>query len=137
MSGDTPRGQDGPQGSGFWGEGSVRITLASLSQLQKLPGVQGIQAAGPGRPGQGCTLHGRSCLRKPPGPARGSGVGDCPRRWVHHCYKYCSPLQSDSPAPCLEGAPPGPAGGALVQTGPLHGVPQGQCLSWREQGLGQ
>ena len=78
------------------------------------------------------------CSRVATGISWGSLCGlKGPRRWVHHCYKYCSPLQSDSPAPCLEGAPPGPAGGALVQTGPLHGVPQGQCLSWREQGLGQ
>lgn len=40
-------------------------------------------------------------------------------------------------APAWSGAPLGQSGGALVPTGLLQGVPQGQCLSWREQGLDQ
>lgn len=76
-----PRGQDSPQGSASWGEGPVWITPAFPSQLQKLPSVQGVQAAGPGGPGQGCTaLRRRSCLRKPSGLARGRGWGI-----VHGC----------------------------------------------------
>lgn len=59
---------------------------------------------------------------------RGSGVGDCPRRRAC-CYKHCSCLQSDSLGCCLEGAPLGQNGVALVWAGLLHGVPQGQCLS--------
>lgn len=59
----------------------------------------------------------------------GSGMGDCPRQWARHCYKHCSCLQSDSPGPCLEEAPPGQAAGAVVWTGQLHGVPRGQCFS--------
>lgn len=56
-------------------------------------------------------------------------MGDCPRQWARYCYKHCSCLQSDSPGPCLEGAPPGQAAGAVVWIGPLHGVPRGQCFS--------
>lgn len=67
----------------------------------------------------------------------GSRVGDCPRRWARYCYKHCSCLQSDSPGCCLEGAPLGQNGVALVWAGLLHGIPHGQCLSWGEQGLDQ
>lgn len=47
---------------------------------------------------------------------RGSGVGDCPRRRAC-CYKHCSCLQSDSLGCCLEGAPLGQNGVALVWAG--------------------
>lgn len=70
------QGPDSPQGTASWGEGACLDHPAFPSQLQKLPSVQGVQAAGPGGPGQGCTaLRRRSCLRKPSGLARGQGGG--------------------------------------------------------------
>lgn len=132
---DVPRWSSGQLLLG--GGGLARLPRPPPNKFQKLPGHPGCPGRRSRGPGQDCTvLCGRSCLRKPPGPAGGSGVGDCPRQWARY-YKHCSCLQSDSPGPCLEGAPLGQAAGALVWTGLLCGVPQGQCFSWREQGLDQ
>lgn len=74
---DVPRGPRWSSGQLLLGRGPGRITSAAPNQLQKPPGCPGC----PGRPGlrsrgpgRGCTAFcGRSRLRKPPGPAGGSG----------------------------------------------------------------
>lgn len=109
------------QDMALWGLRGTREKKEKKGRQGHARGAKMVRKAAPSGergPGQDCTaLCGRSCLRKPPGPAGGSGMGDCPRQWARYCYKHCSCLQSDSPGPCLERAPPGQAAGALVWTG--------------------
>lgn len=116
----APSGEKGLAGSDRLGLPKPTPGTAGASRVSrmKVPGARRGRTA----------LCGRSCLRKPPGPAGGLGLGDCPQRWVHYCYKHCIHLKSNSLGPCLEGRHRGRPEGVWCGQG-CSSVPQGQCLS--------